>query len=102
MSNQTENTFNENQSKHMILEAMPANESQLGDQQALTILAVRLRGDLILPGNPGYEAARGIWNGAYDHHPALIVRCADVEDVRIAVNFAYEQGMLLSVHGGGH
>jgi FAD/FMN-containing dehydrogenase len=98
MSNQTENTFNENQSKHMTLETKPA----IKDQQALTILAVRLRGELILPGDPDYEAARGIWNGTYDHHPAMIVRCADMEDVQIAVKFAYEQGMPLSVRSGGH
>jgi len=98
MSNQTENTFNENQSKHMTLETKPA----IKDQQALTILAVRLRGELILPGDPDYEAARGIWNGTYDHHPAMIVRCADMEDVQLAVKFAYEQGMPLSVRSGGH
>ncbi len=102
MSNQTENTFNENESKHTILEAMPPMESQLRDQQALMILSVRLRGELILPGNPEYEAARVIWNGSYDHHPAMIVRCTDAEDVRLAVKFAYEQGMPLSVRSGGH
>jgi FAD/FMN-containing dehydrogenase len=102
MSNQTENAFNENQSKLTILEAMPAIEGQLGDQQALTILAARLRGELILPGNSEYEAARVIWNGAYDHHPALIVRSIDAEDVRLAVKFAYEQGMPVSVRSGGH
>jgi hypothetical protein len=58
MSNQTENTFNENQSKHTILDAMPAMEGQLGDRQALTIFAARLRGELILPGDSDYEAAR--------------------------------------------
>jgi FAD/FMN-containing dehydrogenase len=98
MSNQTENTFNENQSKHVTLETKPA----IKDRQALTILAVRLRGELILPGDPDYEAARGIWNGTYDHHPAMIVRCADMEDVQIAVKYAYEQGMPLSVRSGGH
>ena len=102
MSNQTENTFNENLSKQTIHEAMPATESQLRDQQALTIFAARLRGDLILPGNQEYEDARVIWNGTYDHHPAMIVQCVDAEDVRLAVKFAYEQGMPLSVRSGGH
>ena len=102
MSNQTENTFNENLSNQTIHEAMPATESQLRDQQALTIFAARLRGDLILPGNQEYEDARVIWNGTYDHHPAMIVQCVDAEDVRLAVKFAYEQGMPLSVRSGGH
>jgi FAD/FMN-containing dehydrogenase len=102
MLNQTKKTFNEKQSKHTLLEAMPSMEGQLQDQQALTILAARLRGELILPGNPEYETTRVIWNGTYDHHPALIVRCVDAEDVRLVVKFAYEQGMPLSVRSGGH
>jgi FAD/FMN-containing dehydrogenase len=102
MSNHAQNTFDENQDKHMMLETMPAMEDQLAYQQALPILAVRLRGKLILPGDPDYEAARRVWNGAYDLHPALIVRCADVEDVREAVTFAREQAMTLSVRSGEH
>lgn len=98
MSNQTENTFNENQSKHTILEM----EGKLVDQQALAILAARLRGELILPGDADYEAFRIIWNGTYNHHPDMIVRCADVEDVRLAVKFACEQSLPLSVRSGGH
>ena len=102
MSNHAQNNFDENQDKHMMLEMMPGRVGQLADQQALPILAVRLRGELILPGDSDYEAARGVWNGSYDCHPALIVRCADVEDVREAVTFAREQGMTLSVRSGGH
>src|SRR5690606_15359983 len=33
---------------------------------------------------------------------AIIVRCAGVADVIAAVNFAREQGLLVSVRGGGH
>lgn len=37
-----------------------------------------------------------------DKYPALIARCANVEDVISAVNFAREQHLLVAVRGGGH
>lgn len=46
-----------------------------------------------MPGNADYETARVNWSGTYDHHPAMIVPVVDAEDVRLAVKFAYEQGM---------
>jgi FAD/FMN-containing dehydrogenase len=64
--------------------------------------ALKMQGEVILPGNPAYEAERKVWNGLFDHYPAAIARCADVEDVRIAVNFARERSMTLSVRSGGH
>jgi FAD/FMN-containing dehydrogenase len=102
LSNHVQNTFHENQDKHMVLETMLVRDEQMTYRQALSIMAVRLRGKLILPGDPDYEAARGVWNGTYNCHPALIVRCAVVEDVREAVTFAREQGMTLSVRSRGH
>src|SRR5579884_2221085 len=61
-----------------------------------------LRGELIRPGAPGYDAARAVWNGMIDKRPALIVRCAGVGDVIDAVNFAREHQLLLAVRGGSH
>jgi FAD/FMN-containing dehydrogenase len=60
------------------------------------------RGELIWPGDPGYEQARRVWNGMIDKRPALIARCADEADVRAAVNFARQYDVRLSVRGGGH
>jgi FAD/FMN-containing dehydrogenase len=62
----------------------------------------RLRGPLLLPGEPGYDEGRAIWNAMIDRRPALIVRCLGVVDVISAVNFAREQGLALSIKGGGH
>jgi FAD/FMN-containing dehydrogenase len=61
-----------------------------------------LRGELIQPGDEGYEDARKVYNGMIDRHPALIARCADVADVIAAVNFAREHNLLVSIRGGGH
>ena len=65
-------------------------------------LAQALRGQLITPGDPGYDEARTIWNGAHDRRPALIVRCAGVADVMRAVEFARSEELVVSVRGGSH
>src|SRR5512140_1259929 len=65
-------------------------------------LAASLRGKVLLPGQDGYDAARRLWNGSFDRHPAVIVRCASPTDVMSAVDFARGGGYLTAVRGGGH
>ena len=77
------------------------NEAALGDP-VVEAFAARLRGELLRPGDAGYEEARKVWNGMIDRHPALIARAASVADVINAVNFARENELLLAVRGGGH
>jgi len=60
------------------------------------------RGEVIQPGDSGYETARKIWNASIDKHPGIIARCAGVADVVAAVNFAHENELLVAVRGGGH
>ena len=62
----------------------------------------RLRGQLLAPGQDGYDSASRIWNGAFDKKPALIARCAGAPDVSQAVKFARAHQLLLAVRGGGH
>ena len=59
-------------------------------------------GQVIGPGDDGYEEHRRVWNGMIDKHPALIARCRSRDDVVRAVNFARDRGLLLAVRGGGH
>src|SRR4051794_25227654 len=59
-------------------------------------------GELLAPGDAGYDAARAIWNGAIDRRPALIARCRDAEDVRAALALARERELAIAVRGGGH
>jgi FAD/FMN-containing dehydrogenase len=65
-------------------------------------LRTSLRGDLIGPDDGSYDEARKVYNGMIDRRPAGIVRAADVADVIAAVDVAREQGLDLSVRGGGH
>ncbi|WP_111413055.1 FAD-binding oxidoreductase [Billgrantia lactosivorans] len=61
-----------------------------------------IRGGVLTAEDSEYEPARRVWNGMVDRHPALIARCLGTQDVRHAVDFAYQHRMLLSVRGGGH
>ena len=65
-------------------------------------LRAGLQGSLLLPGDPGYDDARSVWNAMIDRKPALIVRCLGVADVMTCVNFARTSGLSLSIKGGGH
>ena len=62
----------------------------------------RLRGEIIQPGDDGYDDARKVYNAMIDRRPALIACCADAADVIAAVNFGRENDMLTAIRGGGH
>ena len=72
----------------------------MGD--ALRTLAGQLRGELLLPDDHGYEAARRGYNSLHDHRPAVIVRPADGDDVARALEFATSAGLEIAVRSGGH
>jgi FAD/FMN-containing dehydrogenase len=66
-------------------------------------LAARLRGQLLLAGDDGYEEARQILNPSFDRRPALIARVTGAADIKAAVDFARDNGgLLLAVKCGGH
>jgi FAD/FMN-containing dehydrogenase len=67
-----------------------------------TVLADRLDGDLLQPGDAGYDDARAVWNAMVDRHPQLIVRCASTGDVAEAVRFARAHDLEIGVRCGGH
>jgi hypothetical protein len=60
------------------------------------------RGQLLWPGEPGYDSTRTIPNAMIDRRPALIARCAGAADVIACVRFAREHDLVLAVRGGGH
>lgn len=59
-------------------------------------------GDVLRPGDEGYEDARSIWNAMIDREPAVIIRCTGTADVITAVDFAREHDRLLAIKGAGH
>ncbi|HET9447264.1 MAG TPA: FAD-binding oxidoreductase [Steroidobacteraceae bacterium] len=65
-------------------------------------LRAHQRGPVLTRASEGYEAARRVWNGAFDRRPALIARCASAADVIGAVQFAASNDLLVAVRGGGH
>jgi FAD/FMN-containing dehydrogenase len=72
------------------------------DQALVDALADKLLGEVILPGDDEYDAARTVANAAIDRRPALIVRPARTADVQAAVRFAVANDLPLSVRSGGH
>src|SRR5919197_1527029 len=71
-------------------------------QEALAELRMQLRGEALTPGDPGYEQARPPFNAMQLDRPSLVVRCTGTADVVDAVNFARDNGIELTVRGGGH
>ena len=65
-------------------------------------LRAAFRGPIVGPDDPGYDAARAVWNAMIDRRPGLILRCTGTADVIAAVDFARRHRLLLSVRGGGH
>lgn len=85
----------------MKLRTADGGDTQL-EQKAVDGLKTRVRGELMAPGDSGYEDARTVWNAMIDRRPGLILRCLGSEDVMAGVTFAREHGLALSIKGGGH
>jgi len=60
-----------------------------------------VRGAVVLPGDPGYEPLRTIWNAMIDRRPAAIVRAAGAADVMAAIDVARSARLPLAVRGAG-
>ncbi|PZQ47536.1 MAG: FAD-linked oxidase [Rhodovulum sulfidophilum] len=69
---------------------------------AIADLRRAVAGAVALPGEPGYDEARTLWNAMVDRRPALVVRAASAEDVVAALAFARAHDLLLGVRSGGH
>ena len=65
-------------------------------------LADRLAGDVVLPGDEAWDAARQAWNLAVDQRPVAVVYPESADDVVATVRFAAERGLRIAFNAGGH
>jgi FAD binding domain/Berberine and berberine like len=63
---------------------------------------IDLTGDVLRPDDPGYDAARAVFNGMIDRRPLAMLRCHDAGDVARGIGYARRHDLALSVRGGGH
>ena len=65
-------------------------------------LAKSLTGEVVLPRDRTYSKLRRVRNHAVNKRPAIIVRCANRNDVQLAVDFSRRNDLLTAVRSGGH
>src|ERR1700710_1632883 len=65
-------------------------------------LESKVAGAVIARGDARYDAARTVFNGMIDRHPAVVVLCTSLADVAACVAIAEETQTPLSVRAGGH
>jgi FAD/FMN-containing dehydrogenase len=65
-------------------------------------LRAAIRGPVLAPGDPGYDAARRVWNGSIDKYPSLLAQCTGAADVTAALRVVASPDLPVSIRGGGH
>jgi FAD/FMN-containing dehydrogenase len=65
-------------------------------------LRARMKGQVVAPGEAGWDLARQAWNLAVDQRPALVALPESAQDVVAVVGFARRHGLRLAPQGTGH
>ena len=71
-------------------------------EATLNALAADLDGALLNPSDEAFAASVALWNGMIAKRPAVVIRAGSRDDVVRTVNFARDEGVELSIRGGGH
>src|SRR5215213_9773758 len=82
--------------------APPRSRGAVMALATLDMLAGQVAGEVVRPGDAGYDEARKVKNGMIDARPAAVVRCSSTADVAAVVRFAAGTGTPLAVRGGAH
>ena len=72
------------------------------DPTVLDRLALDVDGDVVRPGDEGWDAARAAWHLAVDQRPAAVVLAATARDVVATVDAARELGLQVAPQSTGH
>jgi FAD/FMN-containing dehydrogenase len=77
---------------------------EMSQAQGVSIHELRdeLKGEVVVPDDPGYDEARQVFFKGIDRKPAAVARVAGAEDVARVVTAAREDGLELAVRSGGH
>ena len=65
-------------------------------------LVASIRGRIVTPGDPQWDAARQAWNLAVDQRPALVAMPLDDDDVRAILRHARNHGLRVAPQATGH
>jgi FAD/FMN-containing dehydrogenase len=77
-------------------------DATASEEFSVARLRAKFKGQVIAPGDAGYDQARAVFFKGIDARPAVIVRAEDEMDVARAIWSARANGMELSVRSGGH
>ena len=69
--------------------------------EELASLRSYFNGEVIVPGDPGYDQNREHFNKLYDMRPAMITRPTGTMDVVRAIDYARAAGLEIAVSSGG-
>ncbi len=71
-------------------------------ETALAGLRQSFTGELLTPGDSGYDETRALFNSMIDRRPSVIALCHSDQDVARAIRFGRDVGLEIAVRGGGH
>jgi FAD/FMN-containing dehydrogenase len=67
-----------------------------------SILATEFKGDLVKPGDPGYDDALKRWAANAVRKASVVAFVKDEKDVALAIKYARDTGLPIAIRGGGH